>query len=58
MNSKIKPRLVNKSNNFKEIKEQWIDSTKLRALGWTPCFSLKDGLMNCIEYYINTPDMK
>ena len=38
---------------FKEIKEQYIDATKLKSLGWTPKVSLDDGLKKSIEFYKN-----
>jgi hypothetical protein len=40
--------IVDKPSNFQEIREQSIDSAKLRALGWTPRFTLEDGLKACI----------
>ncbi|MGD9276211.1 MAG: GDP-mannose 4,6-dehydratase [Candidatus Pacearchaeota archaeon] len=36
---------------FKEIETQWIDSTKLRSLGWEPKYSLDKGLAKTIEWY-------
>ena len=43
----IKPR----ATNFKEIKEQYIDSTKLRSLGWMPKITLEEGLEKTINFY-------
>lgn len=40
--------IVDKPSNFQEIREQSIDSTKLKALGWSPRHSLEDGLRACI----------
>ena len=43
--------IVKKANNFKEIAEQWIDASKLKKLGWSPAYSLDDGLKKTIEFY-------
>jgi len=40
--------IVDKPSNFQEIREQSIDSSKLRALGWKPKFTLDMGLMQCV----------
>jgi len=44
-------KIFQKSRYFKEIEKQYIDSSKLRSLGWEPKTSLKDGLLKAIEYY-------
>ena len=41
--------IVDKPSNFQEIREQSIDSTKLKSLGWAPRFSLEQGLERCIR---------
>ena len=41
--------IVDKPSNFQEIREQSIDSTKLKTLGWSPKFSLDQGLERCIQ---------
>lgn len=41
--------IVDKPSNFQEIHEQSIDSSKLRALGWSPKFSLDAGLRECVR---------
>lgn len=41
--------IVDKPSNFQEIREQSIDSSKLRALGWAPKFTLTQGLQRCID---------
>lgn len=40
-----------KSRYFKEIEKQWIDSTKLKSLGWNPKTTLESGLIRTIDYY-------
>ena len=44
-------KLYQKSRYFKEIEKQYIDSTKLRSIGWVPKTTLSDGLKKAIEYY-------
>jgi len=44
-------KLFKKSKNFKEIDKQYIDSTKLRGLGWDPKIPLDLGLKMSIDYY-------
>ena len=41
--------IVDKPSNFQEIREQSIDSTKLKQLGWTQRISLDEGLARCIR---------
>lgn len=43
--------LFKKPSNFLEIETQWIDSTKLRSIGWDPKVPLNLGLKACIDYY-------
>jgi CDP-glucose 4,6-dehydratase len=43
--------IINKPATFKEIEQQFIDGTKIKALGWNPQFSLQKGLTETIEYY-------
>lgn len=40
--------IIDKPSNFQEIREQSIDSSKLKSLGWNPAFSLDEGLAQCI----------
>jgi nucleoside-diphosphate-sugar epimerase len=40
-----------KSRYFKEIEQQYIDSTKLRSIGWGPMVSLDEGIRRTIKYY-------
>jgi nucleoside-diphosphate-sugar epimerase len=47
-----------KSRYFKEIEQQYIDSTKLKSLGWSPKVKLEDGLKKSIEYYTEIADSK
>lgn len=39
--------------DFPEIPFQWMDGTKLKALGWEPEVSFDGGLSNCVEWYTN-----
>jgi CDP-glucose 4,6-dehydratase len=50
--SDIEPELIDKPSQFKEIPAQYIDSTKLRSLGWSPKWTLDAGLCKTIEYYV------
>lgn len=44
--------VIPRDPRFKEIKEQYIDSKKLKLLtGWEPKFSLDEGLEHTIDYY-------
>jgi len=52
MNSNVEPEIVKREPVFKEIKKQFIDSTKLRQeTGWRPLVSLHDGLAATILSY-------
>jgi nucleoside-diphosphate-sugar epimerase len=44
-------KIFQKSEYFKEIEKQFINSSKLRSLGWEPKTSLEDGLKKTIKYY-------
>ncbi len=46
--------LRQRAETFKEIEEQWIDSSKLQALGWKPQIDLDEGLTRTINYYRGT----
>ncbi len=37
--------------NLKELETQYIDSTKLRSIGWQPQISLDEGLKRSIDFY-------
>lgn len=51
--------VVERPEFLKEIKEQYIDSRKLRSLGWAPKISLEKGLEKSIDFYTNlTTDKK
>lgn len=43
--------LVDRPSNFKEIQEQYIDGTKIKALGWNPKYTLEEGLKKTIAFY-------
>lgn len=44
-------KIFDRPLNLMELKEQYIDSTKLKSIGWTPNFSLDRGLDKAIEFY-------
>lgn len=44
-------KIFQKSKYFKEIDKQYIDSTKLRSIGWDPTVPLDLGLKMSIDYY-------
>jgi nucleoside-diphosphate-sugar epimerase len=43
--------IFDRPSQFKEIKEQYIDSTKLKSIGWEPKTSLDEGLMKSLDFY-------
>lgn len=50
MNSKLEPEVRNEATN--EIREQYLSARKAReVLGWTPLFTLDEGLRRTIEWY-------
>lgn len=49
MEFKPGPVTIEKNDKFKEIKEQKIDATKLKGLGWKPKVTFEEGLRNCIN---------
>lgn len=49
--SELPIEIVDKPGVFKEIQTQYIDGTKIKALGWNPRFSLSQGLMETINWY-------
>lgn len=50
MGSDLKPIILNEATN--EIKHQYLSAKKAReTLGWTPKFTLEEGLMKTIKYY-------
>lgn len=51
--SDLKTEYLDKAAQFKEIQEQYIDGTKIKALGWNPEYDLEQGLTNTVEYYEN-----
>jgi CDP-glucose 4,6-dehydratase len=44
-------KIFQKARYFKEIEKQYIDSTKLRNIGWDPLVPLDMGLKLTIDYY-------
>jgi CDP-glucose 4,6-dehydratase len=50
MNSSLKPEIKNEASN--EIRKQYLDASKARrALGWSPMFTLDEGLTRTIDWY-------
>lgn len=49
INPKIPIKIIEK--DFYEIPEQYLDSSKLRSLGWTPGIGLSEGLDKTIEWF-------
>jgi CDP-glucose 4,6-dehydratase len=45
----VKPKIIEK--DFIEIKEQYLDSTKIEDLGWTCKFDINSGLHETVEWY-------
>ena len=41
--------VIEKPANFQEIREQYIDSSKLKSLGWDPKYNLDKGIDLCIK---------
>ncbi len=48
------PEVVEK--DFVEIKEQWLDASKLKALGWEPTHGIDRGLEKSVEWYNHYKD--
>jgi nucleoside-diphosphate-sugar epimerase/dTDP-4-dehydrorhamnose 3,5-epimerase-like enzyme/SAM-dependent methyltransferase len=46
-------KIIDRPANFKELKEQYIDASKLHSLGWIAKISLEEGLKKSVEFYIN-----
>lgn len=49
--SEMPVEFVERSSVFKEIQEQYMDSSKIMALGWKPKMSLEEGIKKTIKYY-------
>jgi CDP-glucose 4,6-dehydratase len=50
MGSDLEPEIQNQVAN--EIRKQYLSAAKVRErLGWTPCYSLEEGLMKTITWY-------
>lgn len=49
----VEPVVKAKAANFIEIPDQFLDSSKLRALGFVPQFTFEQGLDKTIEWYKN-----
>ncbi len=43
--------LEEESKSFNLMQNSSLNSNKLEALGWTPCFSLKDGVASTLRHY-------
>jgi CDP-glucose 4,6-dehydratase len=53
VNPHLSPVIRKKELDFGEIEKQWMDSTKIRSLGWEPKIGLTTGLLRTIRYYEN-----
>lgn len=49
MGTDIEPEILEK--DFIEIKEQYLDSTKLEELGWKCKYGIREGIRACIPWY-------
>lgn len=49
--SEIKPIVIEKPANFIEIPDQYLDSSKIKGLGFSPIVSFEDGINTTIEWY-------
>lgn len=49
MNLDIEPQVLEK--DFIEIKEQYLDASKLEELGWECKYKIRDGIRACIPWY-------
>jgi CDP-glucose 4,6-dehydratase len=50
MDSTLEPDVQNVATH--EIREQYLDATRAkRELGWSPMFTLEDGLLRTIAWY-------
>lgn len=47
----IKPVIIPKPSNFIEIPDQYLDSSKIRTLGFKPLISFEEGLKRTISWY-------
>lgn len=53
----IQPRIIEKPSNFIEIPDQYLDSSKIRKLGFTPRVSFEEGIDASIEWYKKNYDL-
>lgn len=44
-------KVFQKSRYFKEIEQQFIDSSKLKSIGWKPLVPFNEGIKRSIKYY-------
>jgi nucleoside-diphosphate-sugar epimerase len=54
---KLLPTIVPKGANFIEIPDQYLDSSKIRRLGFSPKTPLKEGLEKSVQWYENHFDV-
>ncbi|HYE60334.1 MAG TPA: hypothetical protein VEA18_04080, partial [Candidatus Kapabacteria bacterium] len=47
----IEPVMKEKAENFIEIPDQYLDASKLRALGFTPAVNFSEGIDRTIAWY-------
>lgn len=53
----VQPKIIEKPANFIEIPDQYLDSSKIRKLGFTPKVSFEEGLDKTIEWYKKNYDI-
>lgn len=51
LGSEAVPQIIPKAENFIEIPDQFLDSSKLSALGFRPQISFEDGIRRTVDWY-------
>jgi CDP-glucose 4,6-dehydratase len=52
----LKPKIIPKGPNFIEIPDQYLDSTKIRKLGFSTKTILREGLEKAVKWYFSNVD--